>query len=153
MMETTLISHISRQVSLLSFPTGMSVVRMTVWISFIDNLEVPLTTVYVCVCMNDNYIKIIRSLRCYSLCCCLRLCVFSLLRSLSLSVSISSCATLTHISTHARIVAHSDTRTHLLLLPLNFPCICHPVGKTYFKLNLQRFCQLCFLLGLFESYL
>jgi len=48
-METTSISHISRQVSLEPFVTGMSVVRMTVRISVVDDFEVPLTTLYDCV--------------------------------------------------------------------------------------------------------
>jgi len=48
-METKSISHISRQVSLKPFVTGMSVVRMTVRISVVDDFEVPSTTLYDCV--------------------------------------------------------------------------------------------------------
>jgi len=44
-METILISHISRQAILWSFAAGMSVVRMTVRISSVNDFEVPLTTV------------------------------------------------------------------------------------------------------------
>jgi len=55
-METKLISHISCQVSLLPFVAGMSVVRMTVRISVVDDFEVPLTTLYNCVDIQENHI-------------------------------------------------------------------------------------------------
>jgi len=55
-METTSISHILRQVSLEPFVTGMSVVRMTVRISVVDDFEVPLTTVYDCVDTQKTHI-------------------------------------------------------------------------------------------------
>jgi len=56
-METTSISHISRQVSLEPFVTGMSVVRMTVRISLVADFEDPLTTLYDCVDTQENHIK------------------------------------------------------------------------------------------------
>ena len=55
-METTSISHISRQVSLEPFVTGMSVVRTTVRISVVDDFEVPLTSLYDCVDTQENHI-------------------------------------------------------------------------------------------------
>jgi len=55
-METTSISHISRQVSLEPFVTSMSVVRMTVRILVVDDFEVPLTTFYDCVDTQENHI-------------------------------------------------------------------------------------------------
>jgi len=55
-METKSISHISRQVSLEPFVTGMSVVRTTVRISVFDDFEVPLTTLYDCVDTQENHI-------------------------------------------------------------------------------------------------
>ena len=55
-METTSISHISCQVSLESFVTGMSIVRMTVRISVVDDFEAPLTTLYDCVDTQENHI-------------------------------------------------------------------------------------------------
>jgi len=56
MTQTTSICHISRQVSLVSFTTGMSVVRMTVHISSVNDLEVPLTNLYNCVDPHENHI-------------------------------------------------------------------------------------------------
>jgi len=53
-METKSISHVSRQVSLEPFVTDMSVVRMTVHISVVNNFEVPLTTLYDCVDTQEN---------------------------------------------------------------------------------------------------
>ena len=48
-METTSISHISRQVSLKPFVTGMSVVRVAVRSSVVGDFGVPLTTfVWLC---------------------------------------------------------------------------------------------------------
>ena len=55
-METTSISHILRQMSLELFVTGMSVVRMTIRISVVDDFEVPLTTLYECVDTQENRI-------------------------------------------------------------------------------------------------
>jgi len=55
-METISISHISRQVSFEPLVTGMSVVRMTVRISVVDDFEVPLTTLYDCVDTQENHI-------------------------------------------------------------------------------------------------
>jgi len=55
-METKSISHISRQVSLEPFVTGMSVVCMTVRIPVVDDFEVPLTTLYDCVDTQENHI-------------------------------------------------------------------------------------------------
>ena len=54
--HTTSICHISRQVSLVSFTTGMSVVRMTVHISSVNDLEVPLTNLYDCPDPHENHI-------------------------------------------------------------------------------------------------
>jgi len=45
-----------RQVSLEPFVTGVSVVRMTVRISVVDDFEVPLTTLYDCVDTQENHI-------------------------------------------------------------------------------------------------
>jgi len=55
-METKWISHISRQVSLEPFVTGMSVVRMILRISVVDDVEVSLTTLYDCVDTQENHI-------------------------------------------------------------------------------------------------
>ena len=55
-METKSISHILRQVSLEPFVTVMSVVRMTVRISVVDDFEVPLTTLYDYVDTQENHI-------------------------------------------------------------------------------------------------
>ena len=55
-METTSISHTLRQVNLEPFVTGMSLVRMTVRISVVDDFEVPLTTLYECVDTQENHI-------------------------------------------------------------------------------------------------
>ena len=55
-VETTSISHISRQVSLESFTTCMSVVRMAVRISVVNDFEVPLTTLYDFVDTQENHI-------------------------------------------------------------------------------------------------
>ena len=94
-METTLISNISRQVSLVSFPTGMFVVLMTVRISFVHNLDVPFSTVYNYVCTHDNYIKIIRSQALL-----LSLSLYFLSLTLSLSLSLSICLYLFMRNTH-----------------------------------------------------
>ena len=48
------ISHTSRQVSLEPFVTGMSVVRMIVRISVVDDFEVPLTTLYDSGCVDTQ---------------------------------------------------------------------------------------------------
>ena len=55
-MKTKSISHILRQMSLESFATGVSVVRMTVRISVVNDFEVPLTTLYDCVDTQENRI-------------------------------------------------------------------------------------------------
>jgi len=55
-MKTKLISHISRQVNLEPFVTGISVVRMTVCISVVDDFKVPLATLYDCVNTQENHI-------------------------------------------------------------------------------------------------
>ena len=55
-METIPISHISRQGSLEPFVTSMSVVRMTVRISVVDDFEVLLTTLYDCMDTQINHI-------------------------------------------------------------------------------------------------
>ena len=50
------VAILSRQVSLEPFVAGMSVVRMTVRISVVDDFEVPLTTLYGCVDTHVNHI-------------------------------------------------------------------------------------------------
>jgi len=56
-MHTKSISHVSRQVSLEPFVTGMSVVRMTVRISVVSDFEVPLTTLYDCVDTQEIHLE------------------------------------------------------------------------------------------------
>jgi len=55
-IDSTSISHISRQASLEPFVTGMSVVRVTVRISVVNDFEVHLTTLYDCVDTRMNHI-------------------------------------------------------------------------------------------------
>ena len=50
------VAILSRQVSLEPFVAGMSVVRMTVRISVVDDFEVPLTTLYDYVDTQENHI-------------------------------------------------------------------------------------------------
>ena len=54
MTRTIFISYNSRQVSLESFCTGVSVVLKTVRISFVADLETPLTTWYSYVCIRES---------------------------------------------------------------------------------------------------
>jgi len=56
-METTSISHILRQVNLEPLVTGMSVVRMTVHISVVNDFEESLTTLYDCVDTQENHTR------------------------------------------------------------------------------------------------
>jgi len=55
-METTSISHNLRQVSLESFATGMSVVRMTVRISSVNDFEAPWISLCDCMDTHENLI-------------------------------------------------------------------------------------------------